>query len=398
MIPAHAANSPGRGWRILCGSAMRVVRSILAVILACGLMAVPAAGHEFKITDTRVLFRNDGSYSVDMTVDLDALALGVAPQRDDAEELAGRMQALSPPELDAALDKLRELLRKRTRVRFDGEVQDVAVEFPDFRAARSEHAENPGFLGVTARLSGRVPPDARAFTFFASRAFQAVHLTIAREGDAARVQHILSVAEESPAYALRGPVPQPTVLGTAWEYVRLGFEHILPKGVDHILFVLGLFLLSQRPRDLIWQVTLFTIAHSITLCLAVLGVIRLPGSIVEPLIALSIAYVAVENLLAKDLRRRRMVVVFLFGLLHGMGFAGVLAELGLPTGQFVAALASFNVGVELGQLSVIAAAMLAVGWLRSSPRYRSLIVLPASGAIAAFGVVLTISRVVEAWA
>jgi hydrogenase/urease accessory protein HupE len=103
-------------------------------------------------------------------------------------------------------------------------------------------------------------------------------------------------------------------------YLVLGFEHILPKGLDHILFILGIFLLSTHLRPLLWQVTMFTVAHTITLGLSMRGVISLPANIVEPLIALSIAWIGIENMFAHSLHRSRLVIVFLFGLLHGMGF------------------------------------------------------------------------------
>jgi hypothetical protein len=149
-----------------------------------------------------------------------------------------------------------------------------------------------------------------------------------------------------------------------WEsffgYIPVGFEHILPMGLDHILFVLGLFFLSTRLAPLLWQVTAFTLAHTVTLALGALGYVSIPGSIVEPIIAASIVYVAVENIFARNLHRWRPVVIFVFGLLHGLGFASVLAEFGLPQGQFIPALIGFNIGVEIGQLTVIAIAFLVV--------------------------------------
>ncbi|MEO0390368.1 MAG: HupE/UreJ family protein [Pseudomonadota bacterium] len=139
-------------------------------------------------------------------------------------------------------------------------------------------------------------------------------------------------------------------------YIPVGFDHIVPKGLDHILFVLGLFFLSTQLGPLIWQVSAFTLAHTVTLALGALGLVNIPGSIVEPLIAASIVYVAVENIFARGLTRWRPAIVFGFGLLHGLGFASVLGDFGLPEGQFVPALIGFNVGVEVGQLAVIAAA------------------------------------------
>ena len=115
------------------------------------------------------------------------------------------------------------------------------------------------------------------------------------------------------------------------------------------------------------------------------GVVSLPPTIVEPLIALSIVYVGIENCLTRTLHAWRVMLVFMFGLLHGMGFAGVLAEVGLPDGEFLTSLISFNVGVELGQLTVIAGGFLLVGWWRQRAWYRSVIVVPGSLLISAVG-------------
>ena len=120
--------------------------------------------------------------------------------------------------------------------------------------------------------------------------------------------------------------------------------------------MLGLFLLSTQLGPLLWQVSAFTLAHTVTLALGAMGLVTISGSIVEPLIAASIVYVAFENILARGLTRWRPFVVFGFGLLHGLGFASVLGEFGLPEAQFIPALIGFNVGVEVGQLTVIALA------------------------------------------
>ncbi len=151
---------------------------------------------------------------------------------------------------------------------------------------------------------------------------------------------------------------------TGWEsflrYIPVGFDHIVPLGLDHILFVLGLFFLAPRMRPLLIQISLFTLAHTITLALAALGFVNIPGSIVEPLIAASIVFVAIENIWAKGISPWRPFVIFGFGLLHGLGFASVLGDFGLPSGTFVPALIGFNVGVEVGQLAVIAVVFLFV--------------------------------------
>jgi hypothetical protein len=193
--------------------------------------------------------------------------------------------------------------------------------------------------------------------------------------------------------AMLGAPPAFSNWPVVWQYLRLGFHHILPEGTDHILFVLGLFLLSCRLKPLLWQVTAFTVAHSITLGLAMYGVIRLPSGVVEPLIALSISFVAVENICTSELKPWRPVVVFGFGLIHGLGFSNVLLSLGLPRAQFLPALLAFNSGVELGQLAVISAAFLCVGWWRKRKWYRPVIVIPASALIAVTGLFWAVQRI-----
>ncbi|MAK64605.1 MAG: hypothetical protein CMF75_07700 [Maricaulis sp.] len=183
-----------------------------------------------------------------------------------------------------------------------------------------------------------------------------------------------------------------TILDVIGLYLQLGYTHILPKGLDHILFVLALFFASTRLKPLVWQVSAFTLAHTLTLALATLGWVSLPASIVEPIIALSIAFVAVENLVFKDMARWRPAVVFGFGLFHGLGFAGVLSELGLPQGELVPALLSFNVGVELGQLTIILACWLALHRFRDATWYPWL-VRGVSISIAAIALWWTIERV-----
>lgn len=177
-------------------------------------------------------------------------------------------------------------------------------------------------------------------------------------------------------------------------YIALGFTHILPHGLDHILFVLGLFLLSRKAKALLTQVSAFTVAHSLTLGLALFGIVRLPSAVVEPVIAASIAFIAVENLFTQEMKAWRPFVVFGFGLVHGLGFAGALQETGIAKGDLLSALVGFNLGVEFGQLAVVALAFGAVGWFRSSPRYRHAVVIPASIAIAVIALFWTVQRIV----
>jgi hypothetical protein len=178
------------------------------------------------------------------------------------------------------------------------------------------------------------------------------------------------------------------------EYIPVGFDHIVPKGLDHILFVLGIFFLGAGWRALIWQISAFTLAHTVTLALGALEIVVISGSIVEPLIAASIVFVAVENLMTTSLNKWRPVIIFGFGLLHGLGFASVLGDFGLPEGQFIPALIGFNIGVEVGQLTVVgvAAILLTLPFGRFN-WYRRAIAMPASIFIALVGAYWFIERV-----
>lgn len=179
-----------------------------------------------------------------------------------------------------------------------------------------------------------------------------------------------------------------------WKYLALGYTHIIPLGFDHILFILCVFFLNTNIKTIILQASMFTIAHSITLGLAVYGIIKPPGNIVEPLIAASIVFLAIENLFLTKIKPWRMVMVFLFGLVHGMGFAGALSQLGMPQYAFATALLSFNVGVELGQLSIILFMYFLVSKTFSAKSwYRTRIVIPSSFIIALVAGYWTIERI-----
>jgi hydrogenase/urease accessory protein HupE len=273
---------------------------------------------------------------------------------------------------------------------------------PDAPAALASAATRGGSYGgapsvlppALLRFTGEVPAGARTGRVTYGMVLGSYALTLVRPHGRETALLWLVGGQASPDVDLRAGFVDPPWWVTAREYAALGFTHILPKGLDHILFVVGLFLLGTRWRPLLLQVTLFTIAHSVTLGLSMLGIVSLPSRVVEPLIALSIAYVAVENLFTTELKPWRGALVFLFGLLHGLGFAGVLGELGVPPGQFTIALVSFNAGVEIGQLAVIALAMLAVGWWRATrlETYRRWVVVPASLAIAVVGLYWTAVR------
>lgn len=215
-------------------------------------------------------------------------------------------------------------------------------------------------------------------------------------GEKSYVLNIAALSTASAADAGNRVSPDGSA-GDRWStfvaYLRQGFKHVVPDGLDHILFVLGLFLLSRTWRPLLAQVTTFTLAHSVTLALATLGLVKVPSAVVEPIIAASIAFVALENIFRPRYSHWRLAVVFVFGLIHGLGFASALKELELPQSSLALGLVGFNVGVEFGQLAVIALAFLATAWIRDPVRYRRWIVIPGSLAIAACGLWWTFQRV-----
>jgi hypothetical protein len=204
---------------------------------------------------------------------------------------------------------------------------------------------------------------------------------------------VLCLSQPLWAHDVVGELESMSKTDAAILYLQLGFKHIIPLGFDHILFVLSLFLLSPKLKPVLWQATAFTVAHSITLGLAMFKVITPSPAIVEPIIALSIMYVALENIFSPSLKKSRIGIVFLFGLVHGMGFANALGSLGLPQNSYLTSLIMFNVGVELGQLAVILSAFFLLGkWFGYKPYYRKAIVIPLSVLITIMAGYWTVER------
>ncbi|MEL6467155.1 MAG: HupE/UreJ family protein [Pseudomonadota bacterium] len=328
--------------------------------LCCALWAGMAAAHEVvpTIADLTVVGQDA---RLDMRVNIEAqvsgIDLDVVADTDDAENAADYdvLRALGPTEVEARMPELIETWNALPLLLADGEAIALSLEavtVPD--VANDELAR---IADVT--LTASVPAGTNHVEVVWPEG--AGDLVLRQQGVEAPFTGLISGGDSSGAISVAGGDA-----ASGWQtfgaYIPVGFDHILPKGLDHILFVLGLFFLSTRLGPLLWQVTAFTLAHTVTLALGALGVVNLPGSIVEPLIAASIVYVAVENIFARGLNRWRPMIVFGFGLLHGLGFASVLGDFGLPEGQFIPALIGFNVGVELGQLTVIALAALAL-WL-----------------------------------
>ena len=363
----------------------RVLLTACVTLVAVWSLAVSAAAHEIGTTRVTANIRA-AEYSIEVVVDPPSL-LG------RLESLAGlpRSGPLAAGDYQGRIEALQREFLSQVEIRFDG--RRVAAHFAYIAEPNATSPDEQfGPAPAVIRLTGEVPALARALTWkygltTASYPFGAGH-------DASKdATEWLEGSQVSRAFPIDAITAPPSRVTVAWTYFILGFTHIVPKGLDHILFVLGLFLLNRGIRPMLWQVTAFTVAHSITLALSIYGVVRIAPAVVEPLIALSIAYVAVENIFTSRLRSWRIALVSAFGLLHGMGFAGVLSELGLPRSEFVTALITFNAGVEAGQLAVIAGAFILVAcWTSHHEWYRRRIVVPVSACIAVVGVYWTVER------
>ncbi|MFC6638081.1 HupE/UreJ family protein [Sulfitobacter sp. JBTF-M27] len=303
----------------------------------------------------------DGQAELVLRINLEAFLAGIdldaVDDTNDAENAGDydSLRALSASEIAARAPELIEGWNALPLLVVDG--QPVPLSSTEVQVPEDIDIELARVSEWT--LTGLVPEDAQTVTVTWPDGAGA--MVLRQQGVDEPFTGYLNGSETSPEIALAGGDAQ-SGLGAFTSYIPVGFDHILPQGLDHILFVLGLFFLSTHLGPLLWQVSAFTLAHTVTLALGALGLVNIPGEIVEPLIAASIVYVAVENIFVSGLSRWRPLVVFGFGLLHGLGFASVLGEFGLPEAQFIPALIGFNVGVELGQLTVIAMAALLI-WL-----------------------------------
>ncbi len=365
----------------------KTLRAILAGVFML-IVALPLAAHEMRpaIAD---LHLEDGSYRLEIKLNIEAIMaeIGSGASNTDDSPNAGKydgFRAMDSAALGAAFD--REAFAANVKVLLDGEagaalVTEVMIpEIGDLELLRDSHIIVTGPLGGAQDLQ---------------LGWDASYGEI--------IIRLMDGRNDYNAYLTNGDITDPISIEGAtvisfWanlvNYTAVGYYHILPLGLDHILFIVGLFLLSTRLKPLFWQVTTFTLAHSVTLALGVLGIVVLPGFIVEPLIAASIVYVALENIFLAQMSRWRLVLVFLFGLLHGQGFAGALTEFGLSTNNIASGLIGFNLGVELGQISVILICFALVGyWFAKKDWYRQVVVIPASVVIALIGSYWVVERV-----
>jgi hydrogenase/urease accessory protein HupE len=347
--------------------------------LACALLlavALPAAAHQQSVSTSE--WSADGNRVEARlrfaTSDLTGL-ISLPQPLDDAQ-----VSALSAPLARLTLDEL-------------------DVEVPAGRCLREgvARAATDGPDGILVEGAWRCPTDVSALRvrvgFLEVLPPGHTHLAKIALGDGGISQRVAQLddpwleAERSTSFAR-----------SANRFLLLGIEHIF-TGYDHIAFLLGLLLLGGTFRELVKVVTAFTAAHSITLALATLDVVRLPPRVVEPLIAASIVYVAIENLWAlrsaaarAQAVRHRWVLTFAFGLVHGFGFAGVLAALHLPRSGIAAALVTFNVGVEIGQICIVAVALPLLARLRRARGFDPAGVRAVSACVGVLGLLWLVQR------
>lgn len=354
-----------------------------------------------KPTLVEISVYTDGYYEVEVRASIEALLTGINSQFKNTKESPNAqkydvLREMSSVELEKAFDPFKSTFVNNVKLKLDDEIVQVkiiAVTIPE-----------PGYTKVPRisliRLQGKINRTVEKISWF----YPAIYAD-----NAVRVRQVDNHQEKwhwsnwqwlrndqwSEPFSLNEVFHKESTGSIITTYTLAGFKHILPWGLDHILFIIGLFLLSTQLRPLFWQVTMFTVAHSITLSLAMLEIVSLPAQIVEPLIALSIAYIGIENIVLKKLKPSRIIVVFLFGLLHGMGFASMLKDFGMPQDSFVTALISFNVGVELGQILIIVLAFISIAfWFRQKRWYRKMVVIPASALISIIGLFWTYDRLI----
>jgi hydrogenase/urease accessory protein HupE len=361
------------------------VKPLLFLFFVCLniLTATSLSAHEIRPSIVDISFDQSGKYTMSIKANLEAMIAKIGSKHQDTNESANaqqynRLRKMPFNALIQEFSKFEANLVDRIQLNFNGNPQKLIIEsvdIPDIGDTELARDSSIHFVGTmptnTINLSWQWDASfGNAVLRVSSNKNPELYSAYLLDGD-------LSV--RIPVANLKAP--------SKWQqfqnYLKIGFVHIVPKGLDHILFVVGLFLLSTQLRPLLIQITSFTLAHSVTLALGIYGVVNITPAIVEPLIAASIIYVCIENIYADKLSRWRPIIVFLFGLLHGLGFASVLQEIGLESSNFITGLVAFNVGVELGQLAVIAACFLVVGfWFRHKSWYRKRITIPASIIIA----------------
>jgi len=374
-------------------------RRLLGIVMLLLLLPVSAMADVVRPALVEISVNTNGTYRVEVRASIEALLTGINARYKNTQdspnaEAYDALRVLPAEDLSRAFDPFQKKFTEIIELRFDG--QRVPLNVTSTKIPEPGYTKVPRISLIV--LEGGADRSAEMVDWYYPASFGDNAVRVRQVDEVNEKWHWsewqwLRKDERSEPYSLTEVFTERPLWKTISIYLVSGFEHILPKGLDHILFIIGIFLLSLRFKPLLWQVTMFTVAHTITLGLAVSGYISLPDNIVEPLIALSIAYVGIENIWHRKLHNSRLLLVFAFGLLHGMGFASVLQDFGMPDDAFLTALISFNVGVEFGQLAVILMAFAIVGWFRHREYYRHAIIVPGSMAIALTGLYWTVDRI-----
>ena len=378
---------------------MRLHAGILAIFYLVISLFYQARADVVKPALVEISVYSTEVVEVELRTSIEALLTGINGRFQNTTEAPNAEEydvyrEMSAPELTQAFERFHDDLLQGVQLLADDEPVELQISAVNIPA--------PGYTQVPRNsvvvLTGKVSRSASELTWYYPERF-GDHATRVRQVDVEREEYHWSphqwIKSDVPTqpFSLVEVFTKPPLAQVMGTYLASGFEHIVPLGLDHILFVLGIFLLSRQLTPLLWQVTMFTLAHSITLAMGMYGWVELPPRVVEPLIALSIAYIGIENLFSRGVSRFRLPVVFAFGLLHGLGFASVLADFGMPTADFAWALVAFNVGVELGQLAVILAAYLLIArWFHTPEGYRTWVVNPGSLGIALLGLIWFFER------
>tara|TARA_R110002124_G_scaffold287300_1_gene472425 strand:+ start:11879 stop:13039 length:1161 start_codon:yes stop_codon:yes gene_type:complete len=358
--------------------------------------------HTDDINQATLSLENGEHYQLTVTVDFIHILKKHLNISGDDDKVIKALNQQSFLEQKKLLEQLKNILSQQSSIYFDNIAQSISsfkgLELQQLKRILSQQV-NLSEYKAQLQATGNIPENMNTVTLRFSPLLGNVILKVVRPE-----QEILSTAALSNRYQISTVNTKredrsntlTKILTLASDYLYQGFVHILPRGLDHILFVLALFLFAKRRSTLIWQISAFTLAHTITLALGIYGIISLPSNIVEPLIALSIVYVGLENIYrAKNnkISHSRMPIIFAFGLLHGLGFASVLADVGLPQSQYALSLISFNIGVELGQLTVIALAFICLLPFRAKNWYQTKLVLTLNVAIAIIASYWLIERI-----
>ena len=375
-------------------------RILIFLLISLGLTG-PASADVVKPALIEISADTRGEVAIEVRASIEALLTGINAQYKNTQdaptaEAYDELRVLLPAQLQVEFEPFKQGFIDNIFLKADGQPVELAIT--DVWIPEPGYTKVPRISVIT--LSGALDLSTRSLQWYYPARFGDNAVRVRQVDEDNQQWHWsewqwLRNDEPSESFSLEDIFTRKPVTEVIWSYMVIGFEHIVPRGSDHILFIVGIFLLSTRLKPLLWQVTMFTVAHTLTLALSMKGIISLPSSIVEPLIALSIAYVGIENIFAHSLHKSRLVLVFLFGLLHGLGFAGVLADFGMPPDAFATALISFNIGVELGQIAVILIAYLALGlWFRDKPWYHQRVTVPGSLIISVIGLYWTYDRIV----